>query len=86
MCDLDAGPAHGRRQSSASKLPQFRVATLPASSVNHGAMIDMMLRHNECDFGILDHDFYLFDRTVLQQLHFSDAEFLLCLLVESGRR
>lgn len=68
------------------QLPQFRVATLPASSVNHGAMIDMMLRHNECDFGILDHDFYLFDRSVLQQLHFSDAEFLLCLLVESSRR
>lgn len=67
-------------------LPQFRVATLPGSSVNHGAMVDMMLRHNEHDFGILDHDLYLFDRSVLQELHFSDAEFLLCLLAESGPR
>ena len=67
-------------------MPQFRLATLPGSSVNHGAMVDMMLRHNEQDFGILDHDLYLFDRSVLQELHFSDAEFLLCLLAESGPR
>ncbi|WP_342120686.1 hypothetical protein [Pseudoduganella sp. OTU4001] len=67
-------------------LPQFRVATLPRSSVNHGAMIDMMLRHNAHDFGILDHDLYLFDQRVLQELRFSDAEFLLCLLADSGPR
>ena len=65
-------------------LPQFRVATLPHSSSGHGAMINLLLRHNEHDFGLLDHDLYLFDRTVLTQLRFADREFLLCLLGDAS--
>jgi len=65
-------------------MPQFRVATLPCSSVGHGAMINLLLRHNERDFGLLDHDLYLFDRKVLAQLRFSDEEFLLCLLSDAS--
>ena len=65
-------------------LPQFRVATLPNSSVGHGSMINLLLRHNDRDFGILDHDLYLFDRSVLRQLHFADGEFLLCLLSDAS--
>jgi hypothetical protein len=62
-------------------LPQFRVATLPYSSVGHGSMINLLLRHNDCDFGLMDHDLYLFDKTVLTQLRFADDnKFLLCLL------
>ena len=64
-------------------LPQFRVATLPNSSVGHGAMINLLLRHNEHDFGLLDHDLYLFDRTVLARLRFGAGEFLLCLLLDA---
>ena len=65
-------------------LPQFRVATLPNSSVGHGAMINLLLRHNEHDFGLLDHDLYLFDTAVLKRLRFADKEFLLCLLGDSS--
>jgi hypothetical protein len=61
-------------------LPQLRIATLPNSSASHGAMINLLLRHSEADFGLLDHDLYLFDRSVLPQLRFGDGECLLCLL------
>jgi len=66
------------------KLPQFRVATLPNSSVSHGSMINMLLRDNDRDFGLFDHDLYLFDKTVLAQLQFADGEFLLCLLSDAS--
>ena len=65
-------------------LPQFRVATLPNSSVGHGSMINMLLRHNDRDFGLMDHDLYLFDKKVLGQLRFADEEFLLCLLSDAS--
>ena len=58
---------------------QFRVAALPNSSVGHGAMINLLLQNSAHDFGVLDHDLYLFDRTISQHLHFDDDDFLLCL-------
>ena len=66
------------------KLPQFRVATLPNSSVGHGSMINMLLQNNDRNFGLFDHDLYLFDKTVLAQLEFADEEFLLCLLSDAS--
>lgn len=65
-------------------LAQFRIATLPNSSVGHGSMINLLLRHNDRDFGLLDHDLYLFDKSVLRQLRFADEEFLLCLLSDAS--
>ena len=59
------------------ELPQFRVATLPNSSVGHGAMINLLLRNNKRDFGLMDHDLYIFDMAVLKRLEFADPEFLL---------
>lgn len=64
-------------------LPQFRVATLPHSSVNHGAMVNLLLENNEQDFGLLDHDLYLFDTSALAQLQFAEKEFLICLWAET---
>jgi len=61
------------------KLPQFRIVTLPNSSVSHGVMINMLLRHTDRDFGLIDHDLYLFDTTLSAQLRFADNEFLLSL-------
>ena len=65
-------------------LAQFRVATLPNSSVGHGAMINLLLRHNDRDFGLLDHDLYQFDESVLGQLRFADEVFLFCLLSDAS--
>jgi hypothetical protein len=60
-------------------LSQFRVAALPHSSVGHGAMINLLLQNSERDFGLLDHDLYLFDQSIFEQRRFDDGDFLLCL-------
>lgn len=59
--------------------PQFGVAALPKSSVGHGAMINLLLGNSTHDFGLLDHDLYLFDQSIFQQLQFDAGDFLLCL-------
>ena len=71
-----------------AQMPQFRVAALPNSSVGHGAMINLLLEYCEHDFGLLDHDLYLFDPSIFGQLRFEEDEFLLCLFKaasEDGR-
>jgi hypothetical protein len=49
-------------------------------------MIDLLLRHNDTDFGLIDHDSYLFDKSVPAQLRFANDEFLLCLLEADADR
>jgi hypothetical protein len=64
--------------------PQFRVAALPSSSVGHGAMINLLLRNSAHDFGILDHDLYLFDPWLFDQLRFDADDFLICLFKDAS--
>lgn len=66
------------------QMTQLRVATLPNSSVNHGAMINLLLRYSEHDFGLLDHDLYVFDHSVYGQLRFDADDFLLCLFNDAS--
>jgi hypothetical protein len=66
------------------RYPQFRVAALPNSSVGHGAMINLLLQNSAHDFGILDHDLYLFDPSVFGQLQFDEEDFLLCLFNDAS--
>ena len=71
-----------------SRYPQFRVVALPNSSVGHGAMINLLLRNSAHDFGILDHDLYLFDSRIFGQLQFDAGDFLVSLfndVSEDGR-
>lgn len=65
-------------------MPQLRVATLPNSSVNHGAMINLLVKTSKHDFGVLDHDLYLFDPAIFRQLRFEDDDFLLCLFNDAS--
>jgi hypothetical protein len=57
--------------------PQFRLTTLPGSSLAHGDVLTLLLTHSRDDFGIIDHDLYVFDGTVFDRLVFSDGEALL---------
>jgi hypothetical protein len=59
-------------------LARIRVPTLPRAIWPHGHLLSLMLRTSPHDFGICDHDFYLFDRSILNQLAFRDNEFALC--------
>ena len=66
------------------QMPQYRVATLPNSSVGHGAMINLLLQSSAHDFGLLDHDLYLFDQSTFEQLRFDQEDFLLCLFNDAS--
>lgn len=66
------------------RYPQMRVAALPYSSVGHGAMLNLLLQHSAHDFGILDHDLYLFDPSVFDKLRFDSGDFLLCLFKDAS--
>lgn len=49
-------------------LPTFNLRSLPWSSVGHGDVISLLLRHQCGNFGIVDHDCYVFDSRMLSQL------------------
>jgi hypothetical protein len=66
------------------RYPQLRVAALPHSSVGHGAMLNLLLTHSAHDFGILDHDLYLFEPSVFEALRFGAGDFLLCLFKDAS--
>ncbi len=60
-------------------VPLLRLPTLPSSSWSHGTVMSLLLRTSPRDFGILDHDFFLFDVSVFRQLEFADNEYAICL-------
>lgn len=49
-------------------LESFKLTTLPRSSLAHGDVLSLLLRNNEANFGIIDHDLYVFDPNVFDQL------------------
>lgn len=54
--------------------PAITLLTLPFSSVNHGPVINLLFAVNQCNFGIIDHDLYIFDKTLLQQRSFTNNQ------------
>ncbi len=63
-------------------LPMFELWTLPFSSVAHGDVISLLLRGGRGDFGLIDHDCYIFDGAVFEQLAPAGDECLLALFGE----
>ena len=59
--------------------PLLSLPALPGASWPHGTVLSLLLRTSPCDFGILDHDFFLFDESIFRQLEFSDNEYAICL-------
>ena len=60
-------------------LPLFELRTLPLSSAAHGDVISLLLAQHRGNFGIVDHDCYVFDEALFEQLHPAADE---CLLAE----
>lgn len=56
----------------------LRLWTLPKSSWPHGHLLSLLLRSSKRDFGIFDHDFFLFDPSAFNQLTFRENEFAIC--------
>jgi len=65
-------------------IPGLRLKTLPASCLAHGDVITLLLKNNNKNFGILDHDLYLFDKEVFTNLEFETDECLLAIYAEQS--
>ena len=66
-------------------LPIFDLWTLPRSSVAHGNVINLLLQTYRGNFGIIDHDCYVFDQAIFDQLAPASDECLLSLFGEASR-
>ena len=66
-------------------LPIFDLWTLPFASVAHGHVINLLLENHRGNFGIVDHDCYVFDDAVFKQLAPASDECLLSLFGEESR-
>ena len=66
-------------------LPMFDLWTLPFSSVEHGHVITLLLTNHRANFGIIDHDCYVFDDAVFKQLSPASDECVVSLFSETSR-
>ena len=67
-------------------LPLFVLATLPASSTPHGELLSFLLTHHRSDFGVIDHDAYVFDPTLLLRLRATRDECMVGVFPQSSQR
>ena len=65
-------------------LPMFDLWTLPRSSVAHGDVISLLLKGCRGNFGLIDHDCYVFDDALFEQLTPAGDECLLALFGEAS--
>ncbi len=69
---LIANGARGwERRLVAQRFPRYpmcRLRSLPGSSLTHGDVISLLLETNSGNFGLLDHDCYVFDPAVFDDL------------------
>ena len=54
--------------------PAFKLTTFRGSLLSHGTVLTLLLEKNEKNFGIFDHDLYVFDNKVFEQLDFEPDE------------
>ena len=66
--------------------PAFSLITFPCSSLSHGVVLNLLIRNNPSNFGIIDHDLYLFDKGVFDRLEFGKDECVIGLFEIVNRR
>ena len=66
-------------------LPVFDLWTMPFSSAPHGEVISLLLENHRGNFGIIDHDCYVFDGAIFDQLAPAKDESLLSLFGEESK-
>lgn len=65
-------------------LPLFELKTPPWVSIAHGHVINLLLENHRGNFGIIDHDCYVFDAALFDQLTPAPDECLLSLFGEES--
>jgi hypothetical protein len=56
------------------ELPAFSLLTVPASIALHGDVLSLLIRENKTNFGVLDHDLYVFGKSVFEDLGLGEKE------------
>lgn len=54
--------------------PIFELKTIPRSSLSHGIVLNLLIDHNHSNFGIIDHDLYIFNPAIFGNLGFEGEE------------
>lgn len=54
--------------------PIFKLSAFPYSSLSHGSVLNLLLRNNDANFGIIDHDLFIFNPQIFDELNFSKDE------------
>jgi hypothetical protein len=53
---------------------EFKLNNFPYSSMSHGTVLNLLLRNNDSNFGIIDHDLFLFNPQIFDDLSFKKDE------------
>ena len=67
-------------------LPYCPLATLPATSLMHGDVITLLLQNESANFGLIDHDCYVFDPRIFESLAPGPNDCLTAIYGGSARR
>ena len=54
--------------------PSFKLITFPHSSLSHGSVLNLLLGNNDSNFGIIDHDLFMFNPQIFDELDFKEDE------------
>ncbi len=68
------------------RLASFNLCTMPRSSLSHGDVLTLLLRHHEDSFGIFDHDLYVFDPRIFDRLNIEADEYALSIFADRSVR
>ena len=58
--------------------PSFKLITFPHSSLSHGSVLNLLLGNNDSNFGIIDHDLFMFNPQIFDELDFKEDEWTGC--------
>jgi hypothetical protein len=54
--------------------PIFKLKPFPRSSLSHGSVLNLLLKNNDANFGIIDHDLFIFNPHIFDELSFKKDE------------
>jgi hypothetical protein len=69
-----AGWEENYLQKNFNGYPIFKLSVFPHSSLSHGSVLNLLLRNNDANFGIIDHDLFIFNPQIFDELNFRQDE------------
>jgi hypothetical protein len=66
--------------------PIFKLITFPYSSFSHGILLNLLIENNQSNFGIMDHDLYIFNKEIFNKLTFNKDECVISAFKETNKK